>query len=85
MVRTRATSFATTTVTDLLVDASNQDDPPPQPEQNTGHTQNPPSRLNRSSLNDCPPYEDVRRPYYLSIADHPGLALATPVLIDRNF
>uniref|UniRef100_A0A803PJM5 Retrotransposon Copia-like N-terminal domain-containing protein n=1 Tax=Cannabis sativa TaxID=3483 RepID=A0A803PJM5_CANSA len=34
---------------------------------------------------DRPTYEDVRSPYYPSIADHPGLALVTLVLTDRNF
>ncbi|KAF4359427.1 hypothetical protein G4B88_008679 [Cannabis sativa] len=34
---------------------------------------------------DRPAYEDVRSPYYLSNADHPGFALETPVLTDRNF
>ena len=43
------------------------------------------SDANRPVLHDRPAYEDVRSPYFLSTADHPGLALATPVLTDRNF
>ncbi|XP_060964620.1 uncharacterized protein LOC115718736 [Cannabis sativa] len=34
---------------------------------------------------DRPAYEDIRSPYYLSNADHPGLVLATRILTDRNF
>uniref|UniRef100_A0A803Q0S1 Retrotransposon Copia-like N-terminal domain-containing protein n=1 Tax=Cannabis sativa TaxID=3483 RepID=A0A803Q0S1_CANSA len=44
-----------------------------------------PAASNHHVHGDRPAYEDVQSPYYLSTADHPGLALVTPVLTYRNF
>ncbi|XP_030477949.1 uncharacterized protein LOC115694988 [Cannabis sativa] len=44
-----------------------------------------PAAATHHNNGDRPTYEDVRSPYYLSTAYHPGLALVTPILTDRNF
>ncbi|KAM6574178.1 hypothetical protein CsatA_022505 [Cannabis sativa] len=83
MVRTRATSSATTDGDIPTVDAHNPIAPPPS--QTSAGVNRSHAPANRSTTQDRPAYEDVRSPYYISSADHPGLALATPVLTDRNF
>ncbi|KAM6589966.1 hypothetical protein CsatA_012571 [Cannabis sativa] len=85
MVRTRATSSATTSDNPSRVEA------PMAPPPSTNSADNPPQTnqsipaLRRSTPVDRPAYEDIRSPYYISTADHPGLSLVTPVLSDKNF
>uniref|UniRef100_A0A803PTB3 Reverse transcriptase Ty1/copia-type domain-containing protein n=1 Tax=Cannabis sativa TaxID=3483 RepID=A0A803PTB3_CANSA len=89
MARTRTTILATTN-DPPMVDAT-----PLLPQQtsadNTTRTETPVPNSrstaidSRPPLHDRPAYEDVRSPYFLNNADHPGLVLATPVLTDRNF
>uniref|UniRef100_A0A803QGV1 Uncharacterized protein n=1 Tax=Cannabis sativa TaxID=3483 RepID=A0A803QGV1_CANSA len=86
MVRTRATSSAT-----------NYDDPsrveaPTAPRPSTTSAHNPfltnplpSSVVHRPPPVERPAYEDVRLPYYLSTAEHPGMVLVTSVLTDKNF
>ncbi|XP_060972562.1 uncharacterized protein LOC133038428 [Cannabis sativa] len=86
MVRTRATSSATTTAVPLVVDAPMAPPPPP----STNSADNPPriehsAPVPQSTPVDRPLYEDIRSPYYLSNSDHPSMALVTLVLTDRNF
>uniref|UniRef100_A0A803QCA7 CCHC-type domain-containing protein n=1 Tax=Cannabis sativa TaxID=3483 RepID=A0A803QCA7_CANSA len=79
MVRTRASSCATTSDDPSRVEA-----PMAPPPSNTS-ADNPPQTthqsfpiLPRSTLIDRPAYEDIRSPYYITTADHPGLSLVTP-------
>ncbi|XP_060973122.1 uncharacterized protein LOC115695012 [Cannabis sativa] len=88
MVRTRVNSSVTSTDANdnPVVDAPSNIAPPPL--QTSTHTipKAPASApQNHSALIDRPAYEDVRSPYYLSTAGHPGLALATLVLTNHNF
>uniref|UniRef100_A0A803QRF0 CCHC-type domain-containing protein n=1 Tax=Cannabis sativa TaxID=3483 RepID=A0A803QRF0_CANSA len=79
MVRTRATSSATTTKDPPVIDApmalppsTNSADIPPR----TDHS----APISRSTPVDKSSYEDIRSPYYLSSSNHPDLSLVTPVL-----
>uniref|UniRef100_A0A803PHG1 Retrotransposon Copia-like N-terminal domain-containing protein n=1 Tax=Cannabis sativa TaxID=3483 RepID=A0A803PHG1_CANSA len=68
-----------------LVDASAAPPPPSKTSVGTLPCSAPPVPGPRLDVIDRPAYEDIRSPYYLSNADHLGLALATPLLTDRNF